>query len=335
MTEESPAGYDGLAASGVSLLDSGLFVCDFTNVQRGGLTVEKRVTGIGDPEKEFTFTVKLAGSSTAGIPAVDIDGLYGGMTFENGAATFTLKHGQSITAADLPAGLTYTVTEAREDGYETTSANETGSIPAGGTVTAAFHNHRDDPGGGTTYTHVTVRKVWRLDDGGTAADSVTVDLLRGNTVADTVVLDADNDWTYTWTGLNDRYVWTVEEADVPEGFTAAITRNGMTFTITNDDTGGPEEPDPEEPDPDTPDPGDPEDPDQPDGPDAPDTPDGPDDPDGPGEPDDPEEPENPDVPRTGDPSRNGLLALLCLASLTGMALLAALEWRSRRKRRQS
>lgn len=335
VTEESPAGYDGLAVPGVSLLDSGLFVCDFTNVQRGGLTVEKRVTGIGDPEKEFAFTVKLAGSSTAGIPAVDIDGLYGGMTFENGAATFTLKHGQSITAADLPAGLTYTVTEAREDGYETTSVNETGSIPAGGTVTAAFHNHRDDPGGGTTYTHVTVRKVWRLDDGGTAADSVTVDLLRGNTVADTVVLDADNDWTYTWTGLNDRYVWTVEEADVPEGFTAAITRNGMTFTITNDDTGGSEEPDPEEPDPDTPDPGDPEDPDQPDGPDTPDTPDGPDGPDGPEGPDDPEGPGNPDVPRTGDPSRNGLLALLCLTSLVGMALLAALEWKSRRKQRQS
>ena len=242
------------------------------------------------------------------------------MTFKDGAAVFTLKHGQSVTAENLPAGLTYTVTETEEAGYETSTAHETGTIPAGGTVTATFNNHKDPPGGGTTYTHVSVRKVWRLDDGGTAADSVTVHLLRGGTVADTVVLDADNSWTYTWTRLDDRYVWTVEEADVPDGFTAAVTRSGWTFTIINDDTGEPEDPeDPDEP----PSPDIPEDPDQPTEPDLPDTPD---------TPDTPDVPENPDVPSTGDPTWNGPLALLCLTSLAGAVVLGILGLRRTRGR---
>ncbi len=318
--EVSPDGYDGRAEEGVSLLAGGLFLYNFTNVQRGGLTVEKYVTGGGDTDKEFSFTVTLSGESTAGIPAADIDGTYGGMTFTDGAAVFTLKHGQSVTAENLPAGLTYTVTETEEAGYETSTAHGTGTIPAGGTVTATFNNHKDPPGGGTTYTHVSVRKVWRLDDGGTAADSVTVHLLRGGTVADTVVLDADNSWTYTWTRLDDRYVWTVEEADVPDGFTAAVTRSGWTFTIINDDTGEPEDPeDPDEP----PSPDIPEDPDQPTEPDLPDTPD---------TPDTPDVPENPDVPSTGDPTWNGPLALLCLASLAGAVVLGILGLRRTRGR---
>ena len=318
--EVSPDGYDGRAEEGVSLLAGGLFLYNFTNVQRGGLSVEKYVTGAGDTDKEFSFTVTLSGESTAGIPAADIDGTYGGMTFKDGAAVFTLKHGQSVTAENLPAGLTYTVTETEEAGYETSTAHETGTIPAGGTVTATFNNHKDPPGGGTTYTHVSVRKVWRLDDGGTAADSVTVHLLRGGTVADTVVLDADNSWTYTWTRLDDRYVWTVEEADVPDGFTAAVTRSGWTFTIINDDTGEPEDPeDPDEP----PSPDIPEDPDQPTEPDLPDTPD---------TPDTPDVPENPDVPSTGDPTWNGPLALLCLTSLAGAVVLGILGLRRTRGR---
>ena len=318
--EVSPDGYDGRAEEGVSLLAGGLFLYNFTNVQRGGLSVEKYVTGAGNADKEFSFTVTLSGESTAGIPAADIDGTYGGMTFTDGAAVFTLKHGQSMTAENLPAGLTYTVTEAEEAGYETSTAHETGTIPAGGTVTATFNNHKDPPGGGTTYTHVSVRKVWRLDDGGTAADSVTVHLLRGGTVADTVVLDADNSWTYTWTRLDDRYVWTVEEADVPDGFTAAVTRSGWTFTIINDDTGEPEDPeDPDEP----PSPDIPEDPDQPTEPALPDTPD---------TPDTPDVPENPDVPSTGDPTWNGPLALLCLASLAGAVVLDILGLRRTRGR---
>lgn len=169
----------------------------------GSLQVSKRVTGsAGDPTREFTFTVILSNRNLTGI--------YGQMSFVNGVATFTLHDGETILAENLPDGITYTVTEAEadQDGYSTTASGDTGTITAGGTVSAVFTNHR--PGS---------------------------------------------------------------------------------------------------------------DPDDPDEPVYPDEPDYPDDPDRPDEPDTPDTPSNPDTPRTGDPTHNGLLALLCLLSLGGMAVV--------------
>ncbi len=100
----------------------------------GGLTVTKTVTGEGDTSKAFHFTVTLSDS--------EINGAYGGMTFENGVAEFTLTHGQSASATGLPAGTTYTVTEAEAnaEGYRTAASGDSGSIPEDGTAYAEFEN---------------------------------------------------------------------------------------------------------------------------------------------------------------------------------------------------
>lgn len=154
----------------------------------------------------------------------------------------------------------------------------------------------DDPS--PSYTRLTVKKEWILDDGGEAPASVIVELLRNNSVYDKVTLDEDNDWSHTWTRLDGRYNWKVQEADVPDGFTAEVSRRGTIWTITNDDI--PEDPEtpPEEPDePDTPEV--PDTPDEPDVPDTPDTPDEPDVPDTPDTPDEPNTPNEPTLPQTG------------------------------------
>ena len=324
--EESPEGYDGFAAPSASLLDSGLFLYNFTNVQQGGLTIRKQVTGgQGETDRAFAFTITLTGESSAGIQPAEVNGTYGDLTFQAGVASFALRHDQSVTAQGLPAGMGYQVTETAVEGYTTTSAGAEGTIPAGGTAEAVFTNYKPGSGGENT-TQVTVRKVWRLDDGGTAADSVTVNLLRNGRVADSVTLSADNGWTHTWTGLSGSDTWTVEEADVPDGFAASVTRSGMNFTITNDDTGetggGSEDPQPETPEsPDPTDPGGPEEPGEPGQPTE-----------QPEEPDTPRQPDQPDTPKTDDPTQDGLLALVCLASLLGMVLLAARSLRSRGRR---
>ena len=213
----------------------------------GSLIVSKTVSGKrGDTDKDFHFTVTLGDTS--------IDGQYGDMTFLDGVAAFTLKHGQSKKAVGLPAGLRYTVTESGNAGYTVTSTGETGSIPAGDTAVALFNNHKSGDDSGNDKVSVTVKKVWKLDNGGKATDTVTVVLLKDGKEYQRVELSDQNGWTYTWAGLSDQYAWTVTEANVPDGFTSKVDQEGMTFTITNDDKPPvPETPsDPDKPTDDTP-----------------------------------------------------------------------------------
>ena len=106
-------------------------------VARGDLMVTKTVAGnAGDTEKKFTFTVTLDRS---------ISGTYGDMTFNNGTAVITLKHGESLTAVGLPAGAAYTVAESDNEGYTVTANGAVGTISKDDTAVAAFTNNREAP----------------------------------------------------------------------------------------------------------------------------------------------------------------------------------------------
>ena len=63
----------------------------------------------------------------------------GAVTFTDGRATFTLKHGGEKTIAGLPVGASYTVTEEAAEGYATTADGAEGTVTEGG-ATAAFTN---------------------------------------------------------------------------------------------------------------------------------------------------------------------------------------------------
>lgn len=114
----------------------------------GNLQVSKTVGGsTGETDKDFDFTVTLNHKF--------INGVFGDVTFTNGVATFSLKHGESVLISGLPAGTTYTVTEAsyNGDGYSTTFTGATGTIQSNVTLQARFHNTRGTvtpgPGGET------------------------------------------------------------------------------------------------------------------------------------------------------------------------------------------
>ena len=107
----------------------------FTNTAKtGALTVKKTVVG-GDSQREFGFTVALTDGD--GEP---VSGTFGegedAVTFTDGKAAFTLKHGGEKTIAGLPVGARYTVTEDAAEGYATTVDGTDGS-KAEGTVTEA------------------------------------------------------------------------------------------------------------------------------------------------------------------------------------------------------
>ena len=80
---------------------------------------------------------------------------------------------------------------------------------------------------------VTVEKVWDDSDYYARPESVEVNLYRNGEVYETVALSADNNWCYTWDDLTDAYSWSVDEADVPTGYTKTVTCSGSNWTITN------------------------------------------------------------------------------------------------------
>lgn len=62
--------------------------------------------------------------------------------------------------------------------------------------------------------------------------SVTVQLLQDGNVYETVTLNAETNWRYTWTDLSDEYTWNVVE-QTPSGYTVVVGREGITFVVTN------------------------------------------------------------------------------------------------------
>ncbi|MCI8336707.1 MAG: LPXTG cell wall anchor domain-containing protein [Peptococcaceae bacterium] len=117
----------------------------------GNLIIRKTVSGsAGDRNKEFTFSLTLTdaeGNALAG--RFDYDGAKNGDIASG--ETVTLKHGQSITIHNIPAGSQYGVTEeeAGKDGYTTTSSGNIGMVVGGKVATAAFINQKGGSGGGS------------------------------------------------------------------------------------------------------------------------------------------------------------------------------------------
>ena len=87
-------------------------------------------------------------------------------------------------------------------------------------------------------TKVHVLKVWKQDQEKDRPDSIEVDLLQtdaeGNTtVVDRQTLTKENQWSYTWKNLSTLMRWSVSEAEVPKGYTVAVSREGNTVVLTN------------------------------------------------------------------------------------------------------
>ena len=130
------ATYNGSSAAANGTLSADATVAVVNAVQEGALSVTKHVKGEVNSTREFTFTVRMGGSGA------HLSGTFGGMTFDDGTATFKLADGQTKTASALPAGATYTVTELSESDYVTSAENAQGQITKGGTAEVSFTNTR-------------------------------------------------------------------------------------------------------------------------------------------------------------------------------------------------
>lgn len=134
----------------------------FKNTKLYNLSLDKKVTGdFGNKTKKFNFTIQL--KDGAGKPVTGKypfsgyateDGIAepagGKLTFDKeGKTTLQLSHGQKITINDIPYGVSYTITEQEEKGYDTTYSgkNQTGTIQTDTSVSVVNHMEYVPPTG--------------------------------------------------------------------------------------------------------------------------------------------------------------------------------------------
>lgn len=290
----------------------------------GNLTISKTVLGNGgETNRDFHFTLALSDRS--------INGVFGDVSFSNGVADITLKHGESKTAAGLPAGLNYEVAEAEanQDSYTTTSTGETGTIIEG-TTRSVFTNSRNTvepgPGPSAKVGNLTVSKTVTGDKADTSRnftfsvilDDASINGIYGdmefrNGVATITLAHGESK---TATGLPAGIDYLVEEEECPDytitktGDAGTIEANATalaSFTNQYKNNGSVPDPDPD-----------------------PDNPNTPSEPDSPAKPDKPSKP-NGELPQTGDAF--AVAPILAFALTGAIAVVAGIKYAYTAKKR--
>lgn len=82
-------------------------------------------------------------------------------------------------------------------------------------------------------TSITIKKVWNTDETSKVPNSVTVQLLRNGIVAKTATLNAQNQWHITFSDMPESDDYSVQEINIPQGFTVTYAKNGYNYTVTN------------------------------------------------------------------------------------------------------
>jgi len=121
--------------------------------ESGTLAVSKSVTGnLGDKSKYFTVTVTFTAEGEEEIKSTITytGGKYEGtQTVTGNSAEIQLKDGDTVTFANIPEGVTWTVAEddytaEADGGYDAAQYSQTtGTMTAGGTDTSTITNHKD------------------------------------------------------------------------------------------------------------------------------------------------------------------------------------------------
>lgn len=214
------------APEGDSITSSSSNNKDFTNTLTGptSVTVTKVWEDNLDAEglRPDSITVKLMNGATQ-VAEQTLRATGEENTWLDEDLTYTFTGLQKYDANG--ALINYTVTEDKVDNYGT---NITGSAAAGYTITNTLN-------AGTTT--VTVSKVWV--DTKSEHESVTINIMNGNTVAQAVTLPTEEgEWTATVElplRANGAIIdYTVEEASVPTGYTSSVAEGANnTFTVYN------------------------------------------------------------------------------------------------------
>lgn len=88
-----------------------------------------------------------------------------------------------------------------------------------------------------------VMKVWDDENSIERPDKINIVLLRDGEEYDTVELNQNNNWQYTFKDLSNEYIWDVVEEKVPENYKVTIEKENNIVILTNTKDKKSEEPD--------------------------------------------------------------------------------------------
>ena len=225
---------------------------DFTNTLDtfADLIITKTVTGeVIDDKKEFEFTVTLAGhtgeesfeivktsaNENSEPDDEDEDGAEY-LVFNDGIATITLKHNESLTIKNLPNGTTYSITEANyaPEYYEPVMEGASGTIVGGENVTvnASFINPK------VPVVGIEAEKIWITDEYEFKATAVQFTLMRrvgdGEPVAvDTATVTEATNWKALWTD-KEKYADGTQPPDQRVPYIYSVVETGLYFGVLED-----------------------------------------------------------------------------------------------------
>lgn len=207
---------------------------NFVNTPKvGSLSVAKKYEGYAPENETFGFTVlvDLTGHDYYDSYKLEYTGTQNGTTDENGH--FTLKVGDTVTFAGIPAGATYKVVEdspqAGDTWVQETTSDVTGKIEADVTSAAVVTNK----------TKTTVKDYVIYAEAGKtvtyAPDGVTITELTAQTTGDkdiTTNVNKDGKGEFTPTSSNKKYDVNYEGTTTDKGnFAGKITV--LTYEATN------------------------------------------------------------------------------------------------------
>lgn len=72
-------------------------------------------------------------------------------------------------------------------------------------------------------------------------ESITVDIVKDGELYESIILNSDNNWSYSWTVDDPNSEWTVVEKEVPDDYLVSMTLVDNVFTIVNAYTVTPDE----------------------------------------------------------------------------------------------
>lgn len=82
---------------------------------------------------------------------------------------------------------------------------------------------------------IVIEKKWNSHSGN-IPNEVEIELYNDEELIESIILNEENNWTYTFKDLKLSDKYNVKEVNVPKGYTPSYKVNNYTFTVTNTDT---------------------------------------------------------------------------------------------------